>query len=142
MQNSFFDRLMLIMSYLEISSLRGLAKQLGISFSKLQSYQRGSAPGLDVLNNILVNMPNISAEWLITGNGEMLKGTDKSSKEDPEKTGIAEYLMEQNSKLIDQLKVKDQQLNDMLQTYNRLLEREKGGGVAHQGNDAKCVDAG
>ena len=150
MQNIFYDRLMLIMSYLKITSLRGFAKKVGISYSKLQSYQRGSAPSIDVLNNILSNIPHLSAEWLLTGQGNMIKAsTEDDLKIEPSNKlhyfEIFEMLKQsqrQVDDLMSMLKQSDKQLDDVLEMYHQLLEREKRGGIAHRGNDAECADVG
>lgn len=150
MHNIFYDRLMQIMSYLHITSMRGFAKQIGISFSKLQSYQRGSVPSIDVLNKILCNIPQISGEWLLTGEGSMIKSsTEEDLKIEPSNKSHYDELFEmfkqsqrQVNDLVGMLKQSDKQLDDMLQLYHKLLEREKRGGIAHQGNDAECADVG
>ena len=73
MQNTFKERLELIMNYLDPKSDRSFAESIGIKYSKLQTYFKGSRPGIDVLDIILCKQSWINAEWLITGNGEMIK---------------------------------------------------------------------
>jgi hypothetical protein len=78
MQNTFNERLLLIKSHLGCKSDRGFAKQLGIKYSKLQTYFKGSNPGIDVLDIIMSNQEWINSDWLITGRGDMIKKDDTS----------------------------------------------------------------
>lgn len=158
MQNQFNERLMQIMNYLEISSLRGFSKKIGISFSKLQSYQRGSSPGLDVLNIILSNLKDISPEWLITGQGKMIKTEGMLYEEetpykrsqnihlepDDQKTlmQLCDCQKNEIKELKEELKEKNKQLGDLIKTNLLLLEREKGGGINHRGVDIECGSVG
>lgn len=124
-------------------SIRRLEHLIGCSNGVLaRAIQKKTDINSVWVSKIIINFSRYNAEWLLTGEGEMLKGTDPTSKEDHKKNRVYDYIMEQNAQLFEQLKVKDQQLNEMIQTYHKLLEREKGGGVAHPGNDAKCADAG
>lgn len=158
MQYPFYDRLMLIMNHLKIDSLRGLASKLGITYSKLQSYQRGSSPGIDVLNIILSKIDGLSAEWLLTGNGQMIKPIDIIDEEPATYQNKSEALLsiEEQRKLLDsyqfaqseieslkqEVKMKDKQLGDLIKTNLLLLEREKQGGIIHKGVDSECASAG
>ena len=66
-------RLELIIKELGVSG-REFAKECELSnFSSI-----GDRSGIDVLKKILVRFPQFSADWLITGDGEMLK-EDKSN---------------------------------------------------------------
>ena len=144
MQNLFYDRLMLIMNHLKIDSLRGFSSKIGITYSKLQSYQRGSSPSIDVLNIILSKIPEISPEWLLTGNGKMI---NKKSQEPIDKPkypdrDISRFVAEfdnmdfgynksaqsEINRLKEEIKVKDKQVSDLIKMNLYLLEREKEGG--------------
>jgi len=138
MQNLFYDRLMQIMSYLEIDSLRGFSKRIGISFSKLQSYQRGSSPSIDVLNIILFKINEISPEWLLTGNEPMLKKTTLNLQPEDQETlrelydKCFEELLTLRQKYID----KEKQVSDLIKMNLYLLEREKDENVDHENRSA------
>lgn len=144
MQNSFYDRLMQIMSFLEINSLRGFAKKIDISFPKLQSYQRGSLPGLDVLNNILSSLPDISPEWLLTGKGDMLRNKYPPLLPEDQKTlqEICESIRKENLRLKEKLEEKDKQLGELIKTNLLLLEREKEDCDSPQEKKKRCSSAG
>lgn len=51
------------------------AEKLGVSEGNIRGYIKGVLPKADVLEKI-VRYCDISAEWLLTGNGEMLKTAD------------------------------------------------------------------
>jgi len=54
---------------------RAFAKQIGVSATVIENVvgKRNGKPSFDVLHSICANA-NISAEWLLTGEGEMLRG--------------------------------------------------------------------
>ena len=56
---------------------------INASASNFRSSGLKSEVGGDVIAKILSNYPEISAEWLITGQGSMLKGQEYSSKIEP-----------------------------------------------------------
>lgn len=126
MQNTFYDRLLQIMSYLKVDSFRGFAKKIDISYSKFQSYQRGSQPGIDVLDKIISINPEVNAEWLVTGKGKMLKESDINSDDDIDI--LTEVISNQKQEISDlkaQIREKDKQLGELIKTNLMLLEREK-----------------
>ena len=74
-----------------------------------------SKPGSEILEAILSKYPQVNPEWLITGEGEMFK---QEKKRDAVDSGyLIEYItkLEENfNRLSEQLTVKDQQINKML----------------------------
>ncbi len=55
-------------------SISGFEKATGMSNNSIQTaIKRNSNLKDDTLNSILICFPDISAEWLLTGNGSMLK---------------------------------------------------------------------
>jgi hypothetical protein len=104
MQNLFFDRLNLIQDHLLITKQREFARSIGIEFSKYQTYRKGSSPSIDVLDVILSKQGWINAEWLITGNGDMIKSEMVYSEDDPwklirEQNEEIRTLIKENSRL-------------------------------------------
>jgi len=72
------ERLEAIIKYENISPSR-LADLIGVQRSGVSHILSGrNKPGLDFLNKLLSHFPHISGDWLITGQGEMLK--NKGSK--------------------------------------------------------------
>ena len=93
---------------------------------------------------LLSNFPEINPEWLILGIGEMYK--DEIDHSHPIPNLVSEELLVQSQKQVDDLlnmlKQSQKQLDDVINMCTKLLEREKGGGVVHRGNDAGCADVG
>ncbi len=67
---SIKKRLDLVIKELGLSG-RGFEKEVGLTNGSYTSIRDGV--GADKLNKIVVRFPQISAEWLLTGEGEMLK---------------------------------------------------------------------
>lgn len=136
-----------IKEYLDFKgiSISAFEKSIGMSNASFgKSLKNNGAIGTDKLENILNIYPDISVEWLITGNGEMIK--DDSDHSHPVPTLVDSELFVASQKqvgdLINMLKQSQRQLDDVIKMYTQLLEREKGGGVVHRGNDAECADVG
>lgn len=49
------------------------AKSIGMTYGSFKGSQKKTSLNSDALDNILSNYPDINSEWLITGNGEMVK---------------------------------------------------------------------
>lgn len=80
------ERLEAIIKYEKITPSR-LADLIGVQRSGVSHIMSGrNKPGLDFLNKLLQQFPHISGDWLITGNGEMLK--NKASKQLVEQLSI------------------------------------------------------
>jgi transcriptional regulator with XRE-family HTH domain len=63
-----------------VTNKADFAKKLGISNSMITDISKNrTKPGLSVLRNIVLNFPEINIEWLIAGEGEMLKKDVKSA---------------------------------------------------------------
>lgn len=71
-----------ILSFLEYNGIKkaDFYQATGVADSNFKGKNLYSQPGGDVLVKILTSYPNISAEWLLTGNGPMLK----SAREEPQ----------------------------------------------------------
>lgn len=66
-------------------SVTSLAKKIGIVQVTLNRQLTGdSSLSLDTVNSILYHYKEISAEWLLRGEGEMIKGTSPSSEKGKE----------------------------------------------------------
>lgn len=74
------DRIREIIEYLEISQAE-FALAIGVQRANVTHFVTGrNKPGLDIVQRILVKYPMLNAEWLILGNGEMLKENSKNTK--------------------------------------------------------------
>ncbi|NMH29611.1 helix-turn-helix transcriptional regulator [Flavobacterium silvaticum] len=96
-----------IISHLGIS-VSAFEKATGMSNNSIQTaLKRNSNLKDDTLNSILKAYPDISAEWLLTGNGSMLKKENKdalSLNESPDAYGDSKYLIELQKEYIERLK--------------------------------------
>jgi hypothetical protein len=96
----------------------------------------------DKLLNIINAYQDISIEWLVTGNGKMLKETGTLMPEDQQHLfDICEELKKKCEKLRKEIEEKDAVIKNLVKT-NLLLAEAKNGGVVHRGNDAECADVG
>lgn len=122
-------------------SVREFCRQINVSPSFLS---RDAEISSDKVLNIINTFPEISVEWLITGNGEMIKNDSDHSHPVPTLVDSELFVASQKQvgDLINMLKQSQRQLDDVMKMYTQLLEREKGGGVVHRGNDAECADVG
>lgn len=67
------DRIAKIISHEGISPSK-FADIIGVQRSSISHILSGrNNPGLDFLNKMLIHFPHISGDWLITGQGDMLK---------------------------------------------------------------------
>ena len=60
-------------------SISEFEKSINVANGYINSISKGI--GTDKINNILEKYPNLSVEWLITGEGSMLKGSSAESIE-------------------------------------------------------------
>lgn len=75
------NRIKLVREKFYNGSAKNFAKDLSVSSQAVSNYVRdGYNVGREVLENILNIIPNLNANWLLTGEGEMLK--EDSAKED------------------------------------------------------------
>lgn len=59
------------------------AKLIGVSQRTLNNYMNGRTPSLEVLDAILSVFPEVSSEWLLRGEGKMLKSDINENKTSP-----------------------------------------------------------
>lgn len=98
------------------------------SFGK--SLKNNGAIGTDKLEKILSIYPDISSEWLIRGNGDMLKKSASTVPEEVHDTAltVVETMKNRIVDLESQLREKEKQVSDLIKMNLYLLEREKEGG--------------
>lgn len=73
MESTINERIAFIISKLGYKSKRAFAEKIGIAQTSFNDILKGAEPKYSTLNKILIAEPLISPEWLITGEGEMLK---------------------------------------------------------------------
>lgn len=94
---------------------RAFATQIGVSATVIENVvgKRNGKPSFDVLRSVCANA-NISAEWLLTGEGSMLKGGEAETEAAPQ----------EDSHIIDmlqaQLAEKDKQIATLLNIISKM----------------------
>jgi transcriptional regulator with XRE-family HTH domain len=74
------NRLEKILKEFKLSPSR-LADQMGIQRSGISHIMSGrNKPSFDFLNSLLILFPELDANWLLTGKGDMLKSEEKEDK--------------------------------------------------------------
>ena len=102
-------------------SSRAFAIACNIKYSTLNNYMTGRrAVGLDTIQAILQGFPNVSAEWLMRGDGPMFKSEITSQSDDrvlllTSTIGEMQNIIEEKQALIDTL-MKE---NDKLKKQNK-----------------------
>lgn len=71
MADTIHERIKLLVDKLAEGKNTIFAANLGVSEANIRSYIRGVVPKADILSKI-VSYYDVSAEWLLTGRGEML----------------------------------------------------------------------
>lgn len=69
------QRITKIIAELYSGNKRAFSNKIGVSAAVIENIvgKRQSSPSFDITNKILLSLDNISADWLITGKGEMFK---------------------------------------------------------------------
>lgn len=96
-----------IKQYIDIEglSIQKFEKKIGLSNGSFGSQLKNNRTiGVDKLEKILIAFPKLSAEWLLTGQGSMLKTEKKSGGDFPDSYKLLEK----------QLAEKDKQINELL----------------------------
>lgn len=81
MENTINERISEIISNMGYKSKRAFAEKIGVAQTSLNDILNGAEPKFSTLNKILIAEPLISAEWLMRGEGDMLKVQSDAKKE-------------------------------------------------------------
>ena len=119
------ERFKLTIDHLELS-VSAFAKSIGVSQQMLFNYTKGRIPSLEVVQKILTTYPQFSAEWLVLGEGEMLRnhtiikqGNNNNNNDNNDNT-IMERLLEQLKEKEVNNKQKDEWINRILDELSGL----------------------
>lgn len=137
------ERVKQIIEFTKLSP-RKFAKEVGFNYSTLNNYLNGRRSSIDssLLSGIISSFDNISATWLLTGQGSMLKadnlpvitGTEGLTEMElhaaiARKTAECEELQKENTKLLAQLEFMENYNMRLQKKYitleNKLSDREK-----------------
>lgn len=96
-------------------------KNLGVSYGNFKGENKKRPLNSNTLADILSIIPDVNAEWLLTGNGEMLKTTPDVAVE-PENTHASEISDQQRT--INELQERTNERLDLkIKELNRQLQR-------------------
>lgn len=129
------NRLDLIIKELGISG-RQFARECGFSESYYPKINEGI--GANNLNKILSKFPQISADWLLTGEGEMFKSNMQELSIEQDKDDSAGVFLSKD--ILELLKNQSEAIASQQRTIE-LLTRQKGHDV-QQEEAADCADVG
>ncbi len=93
--------------------------------------------GVDKLNNVLMVFPDLNRDWLLYGEGEMIKIAEEHLEEPIPTTYVDPARI---NRLIDTVCSQQETIAKQCEMIERLVVNEQGGD-AHQGGDAKCAVA-
>ena len=117
---------------LQISDYKGVSKEkffeeLEVSYGNFKGKAKESALNSNVLEKIIAKMPEISAEWLLTGKGEMLKSSVQNIVQNSGKNSINNIsgnIEQQNyNELMEIIREKDRQIAKKDEQINKLIEK-------------------
>ena len=84
-------------------TVSAFARKIGVVDQTVRGIviQRRNKPSFDILEKIIQTFNWINAEWLITGNGEMVKDSpnNKEKPDSPEMIELIKYLREKDEKI-------------------------------------------
>lgn len=131
-------------------SIRKIERTIGATNGVISgAINNGREIGSDKLENFLQAFPNVSAEWLLRGEGEMLTQSEDSVMKNPTLDFVIRHMASQIDELKAQVKyleAKNDELRDErddLAERNHELEKElaRKGGIASVVGGSSSVDA-
>lgn len=104
MEKKVYERIQTLLRKKRISA-NELAKTIGISSTNVYGYLNGSSKApMSFVVSVLESFPDVSAEWLLRGEGEMLLPPKKSTyQEMAEKLHAPLLASEENHRMYDDL---------------------------------------
>lgn len=107
MENTIKERLILFCKKINISR-SALARSIGVSATYVGSIRKSIAP--DKLQRIAEVYPDLNIDWLITGQGEMLREVKQNDNVQPALSGdMLAYLREKDN----ELRAKDDEIREL-----------------------------
>lgn len=127
-------------------SVRAFAKAIDCSDTAIgKIIARKNEPGYKILFAIIEKFDDISPEWLLTGQGEMMRAKGVKLEPEDQKT-LVDLVSSQKNEiqfLKDKLEEKDKIISDLSRTNLLLVEKElKNDSAPYPGNKEKMNNAG
>lgn len=125
---SINERYLRIANELYGGNKSALSKSIGVSPTVVENIlgTRKGNPGFDVLQKTIYANANINPEWLMTGQGEMLKSEKSLTATTPTKPST---LVKEDNPLLDYLQNENKELKEEISTLNaenKALNKEIG----------------
>ena len=117
---------------LQVSKYKGVSKEkffkeLEVSYGTFKGKAKESGLNSNFLEKIIAKIPEISAEWLLTGKGEMLKSSVQNIVQNSGKNSINNIsgnIEQQNyNELMEIIREKDRQIAKKDEQINKLIEK-------------------
>lgn len=120
------ERILQISNYKRVSKEK-FFEELEVSYGNFKGKAKESALNSNILEKIIAKMPEISAEWLLTGKGEMLKSSVQNIVQNSGKNSINNIsgnIEQQNyNELMEIIREKDRQIAKKDEQINKLIEK-------------------
>jgi len=122
---SINERIELIISTLELNK-NSFSRKIGLSNSTVVGNivsGRMNKPSFEVLHKILTTFDQVSADWLITGKGEMMKagGPDQSRRKEPKPKTEDCAQCEHKQEIIEMQQARIESLNKVIESKDQLI---------------------
>lgn len=111
---------------IKTESISGFAKAINVAQTTLSEYlNNGKIPSFKVVNGILEAFPDVSAEWLLRGEGDMYKKTEELPPVDVTSEESINHSAEiaQLTKKINQLIDERNALNKKVEMQEEVIDR-------------------
>lgn len=132
MKTKISERLQRIQDFYGIKNMSEFARKAGLLNQTASNYLKGTQkPDIEKLSQIKQSFDEINADWLLTGRGEMLKDSIKTSLDDFDKVDILRYIID-NQEIFKTMKsfplllndIKEESLFNEMKNRMEKLERE------------------
>jgi hypothetical protein len=105
-------------------SIREIERSIGATNGVISGAIKNNREiGSDKLENFLQAFPNVSAEWLLRGVGEMLTQSEDSVMKNPTLDFVVRHMAREIGELKDQKKSLEAKNDKLLDEWSKLLER-------------------
>ena len=120
------ERILQISKYKRVSKEK-FFKEFDISYATFKGKAKETGINSNFLEKIIAEIPEISAEWLLTGKGEMLKSSVQNIVQNSGKNSINNIsgnIEQQNyNELMEIIREKDRQIAKNDEQINKLIEK-------------------
>lgn len=110
-----------ILQYLDVKAPT-FAEEIGVKYQRIFDIQQGKTKKVsaDVANLVVARYPEFSIEWLLTGEGEMLKENKKINTQSAVSNDVT-----MSREIFDLLKNQSETILSQQRTIEKLADREK-----------------